>query len=263
MTPVVAMPDLTRRVLQEEIMDDPALEASEHRRALKALAMVNRLSLTAGRIWREVRRLATARPNPGELGGKETPAAPEPGGTEKHHSPPLRLLDIACGGGDTVRSLARKARRAGVPLEVHGCDVSPEAVDHARRAARKEGLEATFFRLNVLRSPIPGGFDLVTSTLFLHHLAEEDAVRVLARMSAAGSAVLLQDLIRTHRGYWLAHGTLRVLSRSRVAQVDGPRSVRASFRIPEVRFLADRAGLEGARIQPCWPQRFALYWSRP
>ena len=51
-------------------------------------------------------------------------------------------------------------------------------------------------------------------------------------------------------------------SRSRVAQMDGPRSVQASFRIPEVTALARRAGLDNARIVPCWPQRFVLTWSR-
>jgi len=116
--------------------------------------------------------------------------------------------------------------------------------------------------LDVLRSPLPPGFDLVCSSLFLHHFPDDDAVRVLSEMAEAGRTVLVQDLRRTRSGYWLAQGTLRILSRSRVARIDGPRSVQASYRIPEVRALARRAGLRGARVVPCWPQRFMLTWSR-
>ena len=235
--PLVLPLDLSVRELQDELMDDPRLGPREHLRALEALAVVNRLSFTAGRVWREVRR----------QGGSNTP---------------LRVLDVACGGGDTVRALKRRADREGVPLEVHGCDVSPTAVAHARERARREKTEVHFFELDAVRSPLPNGYDLVCSSLFLHHLTEEQVVEVMARMAEAGNALVLQDLLRSRMGYWLAWWTLRLVSRSRVAHVDGPRSVQASFRIPEVAALARRAGLDGARIVRCWPQRFTLYWRR-
>ena len=220
-------------------MDEPGLDPMEHRRALRALALVNRLSLTAGRIWNEVRRQAAG------------------AGSRR-----LRLLDVACGGGDTVRQLKRRASRMGIPLDAHGCDVSPRALTFAREQASREGVEVTFFELDALGSPIPSGYDLVCSTLFLHHLTEGQVVSLLTGMAGAGRTLLVQDLLRTRAGYWLAWSTLRLLSRSRVAQVDGPRSVLASFRVPEMAALARSAGLSGARIVPCWPQRFALFWSR-
>jgi 2-polyprenyl-3-methyl-5-hydroxy-6-metoxy-1,4-benzoquinol methylase len=220
-------------------MDEPGLDPMEHRRALRALALVNRLSLTAGRIWNEVRRQAA------DAGSRR-----------------LRLLDVACGGGDTVRQLKRRASRMGIPLDAHGCDVSPRALTFAREQASREGVEVTFFELDALGSPIPSGYDLVCSTLFLHHLTEGQVVSLLTGMAGAGRTLLVQDLLRTRAGYWLAWSTLRLLSRSRVAQVDGPRSVLASFRVPEMAALARSAGLSGARIVPCWPQRFALFWSR-
>jgi SAM-dependent methyltransferase len=258
----VFAPDLSERVLQEELMDDPVLEPSEHIRALRTLALVNRLSLTAERIWREIwRQVRVRRRNGGSRGPSDLRQAQARGEVEDSRRP-LRILDIACGGGDTVRALKRRARQEGIPLDVHGCDVSPTAVAHARNQARHEGVEASFFELDVLRSPIPDGFDLVCSTLFLHHLREDEVVHLLAGMAEAADTLVLQDLQRTRAGYWLAQGTLRLLSRSRVAQVDGPRSVRASFQIPEMEALAQRAGLEGARIVPCWPQRFSLFWSR-
>jgi 2-polyprenyl-3-methyl-5-hydroxy-6-metoxy-1,4-benzoquinol methylase len=235
----VLTPDLSRRVLQGETMDDPGLDPVEHRRALRALALVNSLSLTAGRIWKEVRR---------QVAGAGTR--------------PLRLLDVACGGGDIVRALKRRAARVGIPLEAHGCDVNPRALVVAREQASREGVDVTFFELDALGSPIPSGYDLVCSTLFLHHLTEDEVVGLLTGMARAGRTLLVQDLLRTRAGYWLAWSTLRLLSRSRVAQVDGPRSVLAAFRLSEMVAMARRAGLSGARILPCWPQRFSLFWSR-
>jgi len=218
-------------------MDEPGVEAREHVSALRALARVNRLSLTAYRIWREV--LAISR-----------------------QASPLRVLDVACGGGDVILEVKRKADAAGVPVEVHGCDTSPTALSHGRERAARKGLEVHFHELDVTREPLPGGFDLVTSSLFLHHLEEAGARALLAEMARAGRGILIQDLLRSTPGFWLAWVTLRLISRSRLAHVDGPRSVESAFRISEVEALARDAGLAGATVRPCWPQRFILTWRR-
>lgn len=227
------IPDLTHRRRRPELMDDPELPAVEHDRALRALARVNRVSGTVERIWSRLRALD---------GG---------GG-------PLKVLDVACGGGDVMVALARRARRGGVRLEVHGCDVSPAAVDRARAAARAAGVAGEFFPADALAGPLPGGYDLVVSTLFLHHLAQDDAVGLLGAMARAGRRILVQDLLRTRAGWLLAWGGLRLLSRSRVAHVDGPRSVEGAFTLDEVRGLAGRAGVADVHLARVWPERFLL-----
>jgi len=219
-------------------MDDPGLEPERHARALRALEVVNVLSWTAGRVWRAVARLGA------------------PAGR------PIRVLDVACGGGDVVVSLARRAQRAGLALEVHGCDRSPVALDHARRGAERAGVEARFLAHDALAGPLPGGYDLVTSSLFLHHLSEGDAVGFLRRAAEAAPALLAQDLLRTRRGWLLAAATLHTLACSDVARVDGVRSVAGAFTLEEARALARSAGLDGATVGACWPQRFALWWRR-
>jgi len=173
-------PSLTSRRLRPELMDDPDLEVHRHETALRALEMVNRLSGTVGRIWRTARSLGLA------------------------EGRPLRVLDVACGGGDVVVGLRRRARRSGLPLEVDGCDRSPVAVDHALRAAAAASVEARFFRLDALTEPLPTGYDLICCSLFLHHLSRPDALRLLRGLAGTGSAVLIQDLRRTRLGYLLA-----------------------------------------------------------
>ena len=234
------LPDLDARRRQSELMDAPSLAPARRAHALKALARVNALSGVAQRVWTEILELQNA----------GAPAT-------------LRVLDIACGGGDVVVSLARRAARSGLDLEAHGCDVSPPALEVARKNAERAGIQAQFFELDALRDEIPQDYDLVCCSLFLHHLDEQDAIALLGAMAeGARRAVLVQDLRRTVTGYLLALGVLRVISRSQVAHVDGPRSVEGAFSLEEARELARRAGLDGVRVEACWPQRFQLTWRR-
>jgi hypothetical protein len=138
------------------------------------------------------------------------------------------------------------------------------AVGLAARAAKAAGVPVSFFPLDALRSPLPQGYDVLTSSLFLHHLAEDDAIGLLERMAeATRSTILINDLLRSRIGYGIAWAGCRLLSRSPVVHHDGPVSVRAAFTTAEARRLADRAGLRGARLERRWPWRFLLSWSRP
>lgn len=241
---LVIIPDMGGRLREPELMDAPGLDSAQHVQALRALARVNRVSGVAARVWQDVLRLSLER----RARGMEEP---------------LRILDVACGGGDILVDVARRARSAGVPLEVHGCDVSPVALEHARREAERRGVTAGFFARDVLAEGLPGGYDLVCSSLFHHHLSKEEAVKLLRTMAEAGQAVLVQDLLRGTMGYVLAWLALRLLSRSDIAREDGPRSVRAAFSLPEVRTMAVEAGLAGAVIRRGWPERFILRWRGP
>ncbi|HAT18212.1 MAG TPA: nucleotide-binding protein, partial [Gemmatimonadetes bacterium] len=176
-------------------MDAEDLDPTRHVTALRALARVNRVSLVAARVWREVLHMSRISHDRGV-------------------GLPLRLLDVACGGGDVMVDVASRAHRAGVTLAVHGCDSSPVALEHARREAERRGVEADFFDRDVLAEGLPGGYDLVCSSLFHHHLAREDAVGLLRAMAEAGHRVLVQDLLRGTLGYVLAWSGLRLLSRS-------------------------------------------------
>jgi SAM-dependent methyltransferase len=229
---------LADRRRQPELMDQPELDRAEHSRALRGLRRINRVSSSASILWPEIARLA------------------------RREERRIRVLDLATGGGDVPISLAHRARRAGLEIGIEGCDISPTAVGFAARAAHAAGVLVRFFRLDALNEPLPEGFDVVTCCLFLHHLADEDAARLLGAMAgAARSTVLVNDLLRSRVGYWLAWTGCRLLSRSPIVHHDGPVSVRAAFRPEEVHALAERAGLEGVRLERRWPCRFLLSWS--
>lgn len=222
-----------------ERMDDPDLPADEHRRALAGLARINFVSATAGGFRNPLYRLCKQ----------------QPGGV-------VRVLDVATGGGDVPVRLARWARRQGLPLIIAGCDANPRAVALATAQADRCGIGVHFFIHDVLSCGVPAGYDAILSSLFLHHLSTHQARQVLAGMAAVARLVVVNDLVRSPLAYALAWAGTRVLTRSPVVHADGPLSVRAAFTLPEVRWLAEAAGLAGAVVRRRWPFRFLLTWSR-
>jgi SAM-dependent methyltransferase len=224
-------------------MDQPELDDPEHALALTGLRRINTLSRAASALWPSMERLARAR----------GPAAG-----------PLRVLDLAAGGGDTAVALARRAERSGLAIEIEGCDLSARAAAIAGDRAAARGSRVRFFTLDALADPIPEGYDVLTCSLFLHHLDEDQAVLLLRRMAAATNRmVLVDDLARSRTGCWLAWFACHWLSRSRVVRHDGPASAAAAFTPAEALELAHRAGLETATVHRHWPSRFLLSWSRP
>jgi 2-polyprenyl-3-methyl-5-hydroxy-6-metoxy-1,4-benzoquinol methylase len=231
---------LDERDRQPELMDQPGLDDAVHRRALTGLRTVNMFSRTAGALWRGL------------------------ADTGLLTKGPVRVLDIASGGGDNVLRLAVHARQAGVDLMAHGCDISATAVVHAQAVARQSGFaDVRYFQLNALADPLPQDYDVLMCTLFLHHLAEGDALELLRRMAAAAQrAVFVDDIVRSRFGYVLAWAGGRLLTRSPIIHVDGPLSVRSAFSLNEARELVERAGLHGAKFRRHWPERFLMSWRK-
>ena len=232
---------IRERRLEPEMMDQPDLDRALHRDALRGLRRINVLSRSAAIMWPEI--AAAAR---------------------RIHPQPLRVLDLACGGGDNAIALAMRARDDGVAIEVCGCDISPLAVEVARQCAEEAGVKNVEFLLsNVLEEPLPRGYDVVSCSLFLHHLNESQASRLLIRMAdAAKELVLINDLQRSWLGLGLAWIGCRLLTRSPVVHIDGPRSVAAAFALSEICSLAVGSGLDGATISQHWPQRWLLAWRK-
>jgi len=174
------------------------------------------------------------------------------------------LLDIACGGGDTVLALWRRGRHAAVPIELRGCDVNPLAVWHAQECAKSARADVDFFVLDAVNDDLPDEYDVIICSLFLHHLPEQQAVAFLRRAAAAArDRLVLQDLTRSQAGYLLAKYGVLLLLCNDVCRVDGPRSVEGAFTPDEAETLMRSAGLDGGTVERKFPFRFLLRWVKP
>jgi len=232
--------EIAERRVVPELMDDPDLDPALHEQALRGLSRINLVSNSVGIVAAPV--LALARRLPDKR---------------------IRVLDVAAGGGQVAVGLWRRAAASGVDVEVHGCDISARAVGEAAKHAEQAGAPVTFFQRDALAEGLPEGYDVTMSSLFLHHLGTEEAVRLLqAKRDASRRLVLVNDLLRDWLGLGLAYVACYGLTRSPVVRFDGPASVRAAFTAEECRALADAAEMPGATFRWRWPFRFLMTWEK-
>ena len=221
-------------------MDQAELPPEQIDHALKGLARLNYFSRSADILWPRIFSLAQQQ-------GKET----------------LRILDIACGAGDVPLALCRKVESANLQVVIDGCDCNEHMVQFARNRALASKKTCSFFQLDLLSQPLPSDYDVYTCSLFLHHLSDSNAKLLFEKLSHSTKQLLLvNDLSRSYSGYLLAWLATRLLTRSPVVHVDGPRSVRNAFTASEALKLAQQAGLRSATVEKKWPCRFLLSWER-
>lgn len=168
----------------------------------------------------------------------------------------FELLDVGSGGGDLLLDLGRHVRARGLGVRIVGVDRDPTIVAIARKGCAGdpaiEIVEADAFRL-----PYPEkSFDVVTLSLFLHHLEYQEGVVLLRRLlKIARKAVVVNDL-RRHLVPWAFIGVAARLRGAHPMFVhDAPLSVLRGFTEEEMQALCQDAGASMATVQRRWPFR--------
>src|SRR4051794_26001598 len=238
------MPDLTTRRREPEWMDAPHADAGQLRRSL---AFIRRINALLGYT-----RSTLAHLDRFSRGWK-------PGQT-------IRILDVATGSADIPLAILRWAGRRGFDVRFVGIDLhaatAREAAETAKSDAWAGPSRLRVVRGDALRLPFAdGSFDYALTAMFLHHLEDADAARVLREMSRVASrGVIAADLLRHRRAYaWI---NLFTLFAGPMVRHDARASVAQAFTRPEVLRLRDRAGISFAEYFRHSGHRFALAGER-
>jgi|SRR5215469_1044292 len=124
-----------------------------------------------------------------------------------------QVLDVGCGTGTLAIAARRRVGEKGI---VYGVDASPEMIVRARKKALRNALEVNFENAIAEKLPFADGtFDVVLSTLMLHHLgrkARQQCLSEIRRVLKPGGRLLAVDFARNGRGlfdHFHRHGHLK------------------------------------------------------
>ncbi len=231
-------PEFRYRSKLGELMDEPC-SRDELRACLRDLARVNRWTMAYRPLLRWLDSYTDAQPS---LEG------------------PLHILDVACGYGDGLRRIEQWAKARGIAVELTGLDLNPDATAIAAEASpatsKIQWVSADVFAYAPQR-PV----HLVVSSLFTHHLAEDDVVRFLQWMEQhAMLGWLINDLTRAPIPYHFFRVFAKVARLHPFVQHDGPVSIARAFVPEDWRRMCAAAGLgnDDILIQNFVPARLCV-----
>ena len=145
------------------------------------------------------------------------------------------VLEVAAGFGEVPRIAAQQLARSGISLHLTHLDRAHSHLLPGQRAVVADALAL----------PFPdNAFDLVSCSLFAHHLEPDELKRFAAEaLRVSRCAVLINDLVRhpLHLAFVYAGFPLM---RSYVSRFDGPASVRRAYVPDEMqRMLSSGVGV--------------------
>jgi SAM-dependent methyltransferase len=223
------------RTTATEIMDDFSLEGEELREALDKIAAINQL-LGGNKV-----SLAGVQQLLGNISQNET----------------ITIVDIGCGNGDMLRTLAQYAKKSGLVFELIGIDANGFTVNHAKQLSAdyenisfrcEDIFEASFQEVKA---------DLFLCTLTLHHFKNEEIeylLPLLYRNSRLG--IVINDLQRRGVAYRLFQLLCFVFHLNTMSREDGLISILRGFTKEELILFSNQMNFNKWFIRWRWAFRY-------
>jgi ubiquinone/menaquinone biosynthesis C-methylase UbiE len=203
-----------RRVVTQEILDSDDCPRAEVEKSLRDLSRMNRWFGGVSTTRALIERVAHA--------------------SGKNH---FTMLEVAAGFGEVPRVAAQQLAHKGISLEITYLD---RMASHLLPGNRS-------LVANALALPFPdSAFDMVSSSLFTHHLEPADLARFAQEaLRVSRCAVLINDLVRHPLHLALVYAGWPLM-RSYVSRVDGIASVRRAYVSEEMRAILTSASPNGS-----------------
>jgi 2-polyprenyl-3-methyl-5-hydroxy-6-metoxy-1,4-benzoquinol methylase len=172
----------------------------------------------------------------------------------------LLIVEIGCGGGDNLRAIRNWAERIHLHVHLEGIDINPECIAYAKALKRNRGIQ--FVRSDYKDITFKQKPDIIFSSLFCHHFAEDELIFMIQWMKQNSRlGFFINDL---HR-HWLAFYSIKILTRlfskSYLVKNDAPLSVRRGFKRREWNAIFREAGVRTFKCKWRWAFRWLITFS--
>ncbi len=169
------------------------------------------------------------------------------------------VLDVGCGSGELLRVIAESAGKGGRKSLLTGIDLNPisSATTHFQS---RDFSDIVTVRGDAFRLPFAdGAFDYTISSLFFHHLNDEQIPVVLKEMSrVARRGIFVIDLHR-HPVAWVLYKLFCFGFRiSPLVLHDGSLSIKKGFRGGELKHQSLGSGLVNVQVERVLPYRLVM-----
>jgi len=169
----------------------------------------------------------------------------------------LTIVDIGCGNGDMLRRVADYGKKEGYALKLIGIDANEFTVDYAKKLSRNYA-EINYFHQSVFSNEFKKlSYDIVLSTLFLHHFTEKEISHLLSSvLKKANIGVIINDLHRHPIAYYLFKLVCLAINNPMIKK-DGLISILSSFKKEDLKRISKKINCKSS-IQ--WKWAFRYQW---
>lgn len=177
----------------------------------------------------------------------------------KNHSKKelIVIVDLGCGGGDILREVSRFGKQKGYQFQLLGIDANKHTVNYAQESS-KEYDNIEFKAIDIFSEDFKLlKYDIVLTTLFLHHFKEEALVSFLKPvLEKAKSGIVINDLHRHKLAYYLFK-LLSITIKNKTIVEDGLTSVLRGFKRKELEDISQQLHIN---YQIRWKWAFRFQW---
>ena len=168
------------------------------------------------------------------------------------------IIDIGCGGGDSLKAIAAWSIDKNIKINLTGIDLKQDCIDYAKSNC-KEYVELQF-RCDDFRNAfsVENAIDVVHASLFCHHFTENNLVEFVRMCSDNGAIFIINDLERNPFAYYSIKLLTLLFSKSPLVKHDAPLSVLRGFRKAEWDSILQKAGIKKYTIKNRWAFRHLI-----
>lgn len=168
---------------------------------------------------------------------------------KQHKGEEVHILDAGSGGGGMLREVEKLAKQHVYSVHLTGIDMNEHAAQASRELTRGQS-QIHWVTGDVFSYRSFSPIHLVTSSLFTHHLSEDEIVRFLMWMEAtAVSGWFINDLRRSAKSYYSFKALAWAMRWHRFVRHDGPISIRRAFIAEDWIRMCAAAGLSKNEVR--------------